>query len=186
VVTPHPAAVVVMGVAGSGKSSVGQLLAARLGMTFRDADEFHSAANKQKMASGVPLTDEDRWPWLDAIGAAIAGSVASGGGIVVACSALRRAYRRRIVDRAGPQVVFVWLDGSRRTLAERIGSRRGHFMPASMLDSQLATLEPPGADEPVVRVSVEAPLDQVVAAAVSGLAAFAGPAIGMEARPRAV
>lgn len=167
--TGKPAAIVVMGVAGAGKTSVGERLAERLGMTFRDADEFHSAANKAKMSSGVPLTDDDRWPWLDAIGAAIAETVASGGGIIVACSALKRAYRDRILARAGSVVTFVWLDGSRKTLEGRIGDRRGHFMPASLLDSQLATLEPPGADEPAVRVSVEPPVDQVVDNAVDSL-----------------
>jgi gluconokinase len=172
-VTAKPAAIVVMGVAGSGKTSVGERLAARLGMTFRDADEFHTAANKDKMSSGIPLTDADRWPWLDAIGAAIAAAVSAGEGIIVACSALKRVYRQRILARAGDVVVFVWLDGSRQTLGERIGGRKGHFMPASMLDSQLATLEPPAADEPAVRVAIEPPLDQVVEAAIASLAAQA-------------
>jgi gluconokinase len=175
VVSTQPAAVVVMGVAGSGKTSVGERLAERLGVTFRDADEFHSGANKQKMSSGVPLTDADRWPWLDAIGAAIAEAVAGGRGIVVACSALKRVYRERILAQAGPAVTFLWLDGSRETLEARIGGRTGHFMPASMLDSQLATLEPPAASEPVVRVSVESPLEAVVEAAVAALQAAPEP-----------
>jgi gluconokinase len=154
-------AIVVMGVAGSGKTSVGERLAAALGYPFRDADEFHPAANVAKMSAGVPLVDADRWPWLDAIGTAI--HDAGQGGIVVACSALKRAYRERITARAGRPVTFVFLDASLATLRERIGHRRGHFMPASLLDSQLATLERPSADEDAIRISVEPPLDQVVA-----------------------
>ncbi|HVZ12895.1 MAG TPA: gluconokinase [Bauldia sp.] len=160
-------AIVVMGVAGSGKTSVGEKLAARLGYPFRDADEFHPPANIAKMSAGTPLTDADRWPWLDAIGTAIhdAGSA----GIVIACSALRRVYRERIAARAGRAVTFVFLDGSLATLRERIGHRRGHFMPPALLDSQLATLERPTPDEHAITVSVEPPLDQVVAAVVAAL-----------------
>lgn len=161
-----PAAVVIMGVAGSGKTTVGERLGARLGVPFRDADEFHPAANIAKMSAGTPLGDGDRWPWLDAIGAAIK---TSEGGIVVACSALKRVYRDRIIKAAGRPVTFVHLDGSRATLAARLGGRRGHFMPASLLDSQLATLEMPAADEPAFTVSVEAPVDNVVAAIVARL-----------------
>jgi gluconokinase len=160
-------AIVVMGVAGSGKTSVGERLAAQLGYPFRDADEFHPAANIAKMSAGIPLVDADRWPWLDAIGAAI--HDAGAGGIVVACSALKRAYRDRITVRAGRPVTFVFLDASLATLRERIGHRRGHFMPASLLDSQLATLERPTPDEAAITVSVEPPLDQVVAAVAARL-----------------
>ncbi len=160
-------AIVVMGVAGSGKTSVGERLAARLGVRFRDADEFHPAANVAKMSAGIPLNDDDRWPWLDAIGAALHDAGADG--IVVACSALKRIYRERIAKAAGRPVSFVFLDGSLATLRQRIGGRRGHFMPASLLDSQLATLERPAADEPAVTVSVEPPLEQVVETAISRL-----------------
>jgi gluconokinase len=156
-----------MGVAGSGKTSVGELLAARLGFPFRDADEFHPPANVAKMSSGVPLEDADRWPWLDAIGAAIRD--AHGEGIVVACSALKRVYRERISKAAGRPVDFVFLDGSLETLRQRIGGRRGHFMPPSLLDSQLATLERPKADERAVTISIEQPIDAVVAATLSAL-----------------
>ena len=159
-------AVVVMGVAGSGKTSVGERVAARLGVPFRDADGFHPPANIAKMSSGVPLDDADRWPWLDAIGAALRDAPS---GIVVACSALKRVYRQRIRAVAGRPVTFVFLDGDRATLASRLGGRRGHFMPASLLDSQLATLEPPGPDEGAVRVSIEPRLDTVVAAVLSRL-----------------
>ncbi len=160
-------AIVVMGVAGSGKTSVGEALAARYGVPFRDADEFHPPANIAKMSAGTPLNDDDRWPWLDAIGAAI--HDAEPNGIVVACSALKRIYRERILKAAGRPVQFVFLDGSLATLRSRIGNRRGHFMPPSLLDSQLATLERPAADEPVVTVSVEPPLDAVVDAATKAL-----------------
>lgn len=160
-------AIVVMGVAGSGKTSVGERLAAHFGFPFRDADEFHPAANVAKMSAGIPLEDADRWPWLDAIGAAIhdAGSA----GIVVACSALKRVYRERITSAAARPVTFIFLDGSLATLRERIGGRRGHFMPPSLLDSQLSTLERPKAGEPVVTVSIEQPIEAVVEAALAAL-----------------
>ncbi len=161
-------AIVVMGVAGSGKTSVGENLAAKLGYPFRDADEFHPSANIAKMSAGTPLVDADRWPWLDAIGTAI--HDAGSGGIVIACSALKRAYRKRIAARAGRAVTFVFLDASLETLRQRIGHRRGHFMPPSLLDSQLATLERPTPDEHAITVSVEPPLDQVVASVVAQLA----------------
>jgi gluconokinase len=166
-VTSTARAIIVMGVAGSGKTSVGERLAAHLGYPFRDADEFHPAANIAKMSAGVPLTDADRWPWLDAIGAAIHDAGAAG--IVIACSALKRVYRERITARAGRPVTFVFLDGSLATLRERIGHRRGHFMPPSLLDSQLATLERPSPDEDAIRVSIEPPLDEVVAAVTAAL-----------------
>ena len=169
--TNHAAAIVVMGVCGSGKTSVGERLGARLGVPFRDADEFHPAANIAKMSSGVPLDDNDRWPWLDAIGAAIRDTR---GGVVIACSALKRVYRDRIKAAARRPVTFVYLEGSRATLASRLGGRRGHFMPPSLLDSQLAILEPPGADENAIAVSVELPLDGVVEAVLTRLSAVPG------------
>ena len=160
------AAIVIMGVAGSGKTVVGSALAARLGVPFGDADEFHPAANVAKMSSGIPLDDDDRRPWLDAIGAAIRDTT---GGIVVACSALKRIYRRRILAVAGRPVRFVHLDGDRATLASRLGARTGHFMPASLLDSQLATLEEPTSEAGVCTIDVEATPDAIVAAAVAWL-----------------
>jgi gluconokinase len=153
-------AVVVMGVAGSGKTSVGEELGRRMGVRFRDADEFHPPANIAKMSAGIPLGDDDRWPWLDAIGKAI--HDAAPDRIVVACSALKRAYRERIVKAAGMPVQFVFLDGPVETLRKRIGGRRGHFMPASLLDSQLATLERPAPDEGAITVTIERPVDAVV------------------------
>ncbi|MBZ0228785.1 MAG: gluconokinase [Bauldia sp.] len=164
-------AIVLMGVAGSGKTSVGEALSARLAMPFRDGDEFHPRANVEKMSSGVPLTDEDRWPWLDAIGAAI--GAAGDDGIIVACSALRRIYRRRLVAAAGRPIVFVHLDGPRALLERRLGGRKGHFMPKSLLDSQLATLEPPGPGETAVTVPVEPPIEAVVDAVVAALPGIA-------------
>ena len=158
----------VMGVAGSGKTVVGSALAARLGFPFHDADGFHPAANVAKMSSGVPLDDDDRWPWLDAIAAAIREAP---GGIVVACSALKRAYRQRILAGAGRTVTFVHLDGDRATLASRLGGRKGHFMPASLLDSQLATLEPPAPDEGAIVVSIAPPVAEIVATIIGRLGA---------------
>ena len=160
--------IVVMGVAGSGKSSVGEAVAKHLGVPFRDADEFHPKTNIAKMSAGIPLTDEDRWPWLDAIGTALA---ELDGKLIVACSALRRVYRERLTRAAGGPVIFLWLDGSQATIAARMERRRHHFMPPSLLDSQFATLEPPGPDELAVRVSIEPPLAEVVAAALAALPA---------------
>lgn len=143
--------VVVMGVSGSGKSTVGEQLAARLGVPFVDGDALHPAANVAKMASGVPLTDEDRIPWLRAVGRALAGT--SPEGVVVACSALKRGYRDLIRSEA-PGAVFAELDGDRAVLAARMAARPGHFMPVTLLDSQLATLEPLQADEAGERFDV--------------------------------
>jgi len=167
---PSPVAVVVMGVSGSGKSTVGAALAKQLGVAFRDADEFHPAANVAKMSAGTPLTDEDRWPWLDAIGAALAEAGRAGRGIVVGCSALKRVYRDRLRAAAHRPLVFVHLTGSHATLAQRMHTRKGHFMPASLLDSQLATLEPPSPDEGAITVSVEEPIPRVVDAVLPQLA----------------
>ncbi|MBB5754139.1 gluconokinase [Prosthecomicrobium pneumaticum] len=158
--------VVVMGVSGSGKSTVGEALGAAAGVAFVDGDGLHPDANVAKMSAGIPLTDADRWPWLDIVAATLADHPQ---GAVVACSALRKVYRDRI--RAGaPGVRFVFLDGGQDVIGGRQASRKGHFMPPSLLASQFATLERPGADEPdVVRVSVDQPVEAVVAAAVEGL-----------------
>ncbi len=160
--------IVIMGVAGSGKTSVGKRVAERIGMPFRDADEFHPKANIAKMSAGIPLTDEDRWPWLDAIGKALR---EADGRLIVACSALRRVYRDRLVSAAGRPVIFLWLDGSYETIETRMEHRRHHFMPPSLLQSQFDTLEPPGPDELVVRVPIEPPLAEVVATALAALPA---------------
>ncbi len=164
------AAIIVMGVSGSGKSTIGALLAEALGWPFSDADGFHPAANVTKMASGQPLTDEDRWPWLDAITAHIAAARAAGQPVVVACSALRRAYRERL--RAGHgDLVFLHLAGEAGLIAGRQAARQGHFMPPSLMASQFATLEDPAEEADAVTVSVLASPQQVVAAALTQLTA---------------
>lgn len=151
--------VVVMGVSGAGKSVVGAALAELLGVPFTDADDLHPVANVAKMAAGTPLTDDDRWPWLAIVGEALA---VAPHGLVVACSALKRSYRDAI-RAAAPSTVFVYLTVDRTTLAKRVASRPGHFMPVSLLDSQLQTLEPLEADEAGLTVP-----------AVGGVAATAG------------
>lgn len=153
-------AIVVMGVAGSGKTTIGEALAKRLGAAFIEGDGLHPAANVAKMAAGTPLADEDRWPWLDAVAAAIARDRAAGPA-VAACSALKRSYRDRLRAGAGP-LLFVFPDGSREMLAARLQSRRGHFFPASLLDDQLATLEPPQADEDFLRVDPAKGIREIV------------------------
>jgi len=161
--------IVVMGVSGSGKSVVGAALATALGLPYADGDDLHPQANVEKMRAEVPLTDEDRLPWLDRCGGWLAEHEVTGG--VLACSALRRSYRDRI-RRHAPAVRFVELDVPEPVLRDRLLNRTGHFMPASLLDSQLATLEPLGGDEPGVRVAVpaDASIDTTVALARARLA----------------
>lgn len=150
--------IVVMGVSGCGKSSVGAALAVALVAQFRDADDLHPAANVEKMRAGEALTDADRWPWLDRV----AGCLRDEAPVVVACSALRRAYRDRLRDGAGGRVQFVHLSGSRALIAARMAGRVGHYMPPALLDSQFATLEPPGPEE-AVSVGIENPVPAIVA-----------------------
>ncbi|MDB4991494.1 MAG: gluconate kinase, family [Myxococcaceae bacterium] len=135
---------VVMGVSGSGKSSVGRLLAERAQVPYADGDSFHSVESKAKMAAGHPLTDDDRWPWLARVGAWLAAHEATGA--VVSCSALKRVYRDAL-RRSAPRAVFLHLTGEPEQLAQRMRARADHFMPATLLHSQLATLEPLQADE---------------------------------------
>ena len=166
----RPAAIIVMGVSGSGKSTIGALLAEALGWPFADADGFHPAANVAKMAAGQPLTDADRWPWLDAIAAHIGASRTAGQPVVVACSALRRAYRERL--RAGHgDLIFLHLAGAPEVIATRQAARQGHFMPPSLMASQFATLEDPAGEADAVTVSVVASPHEVVATAIDQLAA---------------
>ncbi len=177
---PHgrmPAVIVVMGVASSGKTSLGERLAERLGWPFRDADSFHPPENVAKMSSGTPLNDEDRKPWLAAIAAWIDELRATGKNGIVTCSALKRAYRRVIIgDR--PDVALVYLKGSRELIGQRMAARQHHFMPPALLDSQFAALEEPGADERPLVVSVELAKDAIVDETLAGLAAMGTPGAG--------
>jgi carbohydrate kinase (thermoresistant glucokinase family) len=138
--------VVMMGVAGVGKTTIGRLVAEALGLPFHDADDFHSEANKRKMAAGIPLTERDRAPWLAELASRIRGWQAEGGA-VLGCSALRKRHRGILRDAAAGDAVFVFLQARPEVLRLRLATRRGHYMPASLLDSQLAALEPPGPDE---------------------------------------
>jgi gluconokinase len=153
------ALVAVMGVTGSGKSTVGIALAKRMGAPFADADDFHSPENVAKMRSGVPLTDEDRRPWLLAIGAWLAEH--DGAGAVVTCSALKRAYRDTLRE-AAPTVTFLHLHGDKDTVRKRVAGRAGHFMPESLVDSQFADLEPLGPGERGVVVDFALPVEVIV------------------------
>jgi gluconokinase len=151
---PAPTILVVMGVSGSGKTTIATLLSKKLGWPFRDADEFHPKPNIVKMKSGVPLTDDDRWPWLHAIAAFIDGQRARGTHAIVTCSALKRSYRAIIVGMR-PDVRLIYLKGDKALLARRLKKRHGHFMPALLLQSQFDALEEPGDDENPVTVSVD-------------------------------
>ncbi|MBL8288592.1 MAG: gluconokinase [Rubrivivax sp.] len=166
---PLPAArVVVMGVAGCGKSSVGRVLAARLGWRYIEGDELHPRENVQRMAAGTPLTDADRQGWLGKIAAELAAAAAAGRGLVVTCSALKRRYRD-VLRGGAPDVRFVFLHGPAELLASRLAARRGHYMPASLLPSQLAALEPPAADEDALALSIEPPPEELAGAAEAWL-----------------
>lgn len=150
------AAAVVMGVSGAGKSTVGKLIAARLRCDFRDADSFHPPANIEKMSRGEPLTDDDRWPWLNAIAAWIAERRSAGETGVVTCSALKRAYRDIVTHRQSADVALVYLKGDFGLIEARLKARQGHFMPPELLRSQFQALQEPGADEHAITVSINA------------------------------
>jgi gluconokinase len=156
-----PCALIVMGVSGSGKTTIATRLAERLGWTFEDGDRFHPASNVAKMSAGHPLTDEDRLPWLTAIADEIDRVAGDGGHVVIACSALKRSYRDLLVHGRN-DVRIVFLDGSQTLIADRLAKRKGHFMPPGLLDSQFKTLEPPQADERPITVSIDAPVDEIV------------------------
>ena len=156
-----PCALIVMGVSGSGKSTIGEPLAQRLCWTFEDGDRFHPAANVAKMSAGHPLTDEDRWPWLQAIADEIDRACSAGERAVIACSALKRAYRDILVH-GREDVRIVFLDGTRQLIAARLAARKGHFMPPGLLDSQFRTLEPPSDGENPVTVSIDAAVGTIV------------------------
>lgn len=155
---------VIMGVAGCGKSSVGAALAERLHLVYRDGDDLHPPANVDKMRAGIPLTDDDRWPWLDRV----AHTLNTEAPAIVGCSALKRAYRDRIRAGAGGPVRFIHLTGSRDLIATRMAARTGHYMPLTLLDSQFATLEPPGPDE-AISIAIDQPLHAIVEAVIPDL-----------------
>lgn len=165
-----PLAIVVMGVSGSGKSTLGAALASRLGCPFLEGDAFHSAANVAKMREGVALTDADRWPWLDQLGTAMGQAVRQGGVVVAACSALKRAYRERLAAATAEPIAFALLDAPLAELARRMGNRPGHYMPPSLLDSQLDTLERPGADEPALTLDSTQDQDRLADAILAWIA----------------
>jgi carbohydrate kinase (thermoresistant glucokinase family) len=150
-----------MGVSGSGKTTVGEKLAVRLGWPYKDADKFHPASNVAKMSAGHPLTDEDRWPWLKAIAAEIDRVCDRREHVVIGCSALKRTYREILVH-GRTDIRLVYLDGTQALIADRLGARKGHFMPPGLLTSQFATLEPPAADEHAVTVSIDASVAAIV------------------------
>jgi carbohydrate kinase (thermoresistant glucokinase family) len=154
-------ALILMGVSGSGKSTIAIPLAKRLGWMFKDGDDFHSPGNIEKMRAGHPLTDDDRWPWLHAIAAEIARDRARGASVVIACSALKRAYRDVLV--AGhDDVRIVYLKGDRALIGGRLAKRKGHFMPAGLLDSQFGTLEEPGREEHPIVVDISLPVEKTI------------------------
>ncbi|WP_186391311.1 MULTISPECIES: gluconokinase [unclassified Pannonibacter] len=157
--------IILMGVAGCGKSSVGEAISARTGIAYRDGDDLHPAENVEKMRAGIPLTDEDRWPWLDEVGRELADKAP----LIIGCSALKRVYRDRIRALAGGPVTFVHLAGSRDLIAGRMAQRTGHYMPLSLLDSQFAALELPQPDEGALTADISQPLDALVDGIVKGL-----------------
>jgi gluconokinase len=152
-----PLALVVMGVSGSGKSTLAAALAHAIGCPFLEGDEFHSPQAIQRMRAGIPLTDDDRWPWLERLGRAMGAAVAEHRIAVASCSALKRAYRDRLRETIAVPVCFVLLDANREELSRRMTTRPGHFMPPSLLDSQLATLERPQADEFAMTIDASQP-----------------------------
>lgn len=170
----HRFPLVVMGVSGSGKTVAGTAIAAALGIAFFDGDDLHSPEARAKMTAGIPLGDEDRAPWLDRIGAKLADALVHPDGVVVACSALRRAYRDRLRAIAGPSLRFLFLKGDKAQLRERVAQRKGHYMPASLIDSQFAALESPEGESDVVTIGADADLSQVLGETVERLSRAGG------------
>lgn len=162
-----PTRMVLMGVAGSGKTSVGAALARTLAVPYRDGDDLHPAANIAKMQRGEPLTDADRWPWLALVGQ----SLGRDAPLIIGCSALKRSYRDHITAKAGGPVLFIHLSGARDVIEARMRAHTGHFMPPALLDSQFATLEPPQPDEMAITVDIANPLDAVIAEIVQRIGA---------------
>ncbi|HYP32109.1 MAG TPA: gluconokinase [Burkholderiaceae bacterium] len=163
-----PVVLVLMGVSGSGKTTVARIIAERLRWPFEEGDALHPPANVAKMAAGHPLTDEDRAPWLAKVADWVDARLDAGESGVITCSALKRKYRE-LIDRRGERVEFVYLHGSRELIATRLATRQGHFMPSSLLDSQFATLEEPADDEPVIRVEIGAAPESVAGDVLAAL-----------------
>ena len=160
---------IVMGVASSGKSVVGKAIGRRLHAPFLDGDAYHPSANKEKMRAGIPLTDEDRWPWLTALARALH-EAADGKGVAIgACSALKRSYRDYLARQAGEPVLFVFLEGSEELIARRMAAREHEYMPVTLLASQFATLEVPGADENVLTVPITLTVEQIADRAIKAV-----------------
>jgi len=180
--TPGTTTIVVMGVSGSGKSTVAATLVDRLGWEFAEGDDFHPAANVEKMHAGHPLDDEDRWPWLRSLAAWIGEHERAGRNVVVTCSALKRAYRDVLRD-GHPSVWFAYVAADPDLIRERLERRTGHYMPASLLDSQLATLEPLGDDEPGARISGAGSPDSVVDELLAALDAQRGLSLSTQEAP---
>lgn len=162
-------AIIVMGVSGCGKSSVARAVSEKLGYRFVEGDELHPEANVDKMTRGIPLNDEDRWPWLDKIGQVLHDAEINKNPVVLTCSALKRTYRERLRDATGGPVAFIYLKGSAELLNTRMGQREGHFMPLLLLKTQLETLEEPTGEPGVITVDIDETLDVICEKAVSGL-----------------
>ncbi|MBU1335656.1 MAG: gluconokinase [Alphaproteobacteria bacterium] len=162
--------IIVMGVSSSGKSTVGQSIARRLHVPFLDGDGYHPEANVEKMRAGIPLTDDDRWPWLERLAGALHEAADKKGAAMGACSALKRAYRQYLTDKAGEPILFVYLEGSREVIAERMARRQHEYMPTSLLDSQFATLEVPDpTTENVLVVPVTDSVEKITQTVVKAL-----------------
>jgi gluconokinase len=168
----QPHAIIIMGVSGCGKSSVGAAVSEALGLEFVEGDQLHPAANVEKMSKGIPLTDEDRIPWLDVIGATMKATLARSEGLVVSCSALKRSYRDRLRAAVDGNLVFVYLHGSKELLTRRMGERKGHFMPPSLLESQLAALETPTGEPGVATVDIDDTIDGIAKAALHDMSSL--------------
>jgi len=160
-ITSEPSVLVLMGVSGCGKTTIAAILASRLGWPFEEGDALHPQANIEKMAAGHPLTDADRWPWLAKVADWIDERLDAGENGLITCSALKRSYRD-LINRRGSGLIFVFLAGSKETIAARLAARHGHFMRASLLESQFADLEEPAADEPAIRVDIGPPAAEIV------------------------
>jgi gluconokinase len=165
---PRPLRAVVMGVAGCGKTVIGEALSAALGWRFIEGDRLHPPENIARMAAGLPLADEHRWKWLDAIGGELGAARRERAGAIAACSALKRIYRDRLRG-YDDRLFFIHLAVDKATALERVGSRKGHFMPATLVDSQFADLQPPGSDEAAIALDATRPAEVVVAEALAAL-----------------